>query len=354
MIDRGIWLPLEINSSPGIVSQHMSDYYSEDELSSWGKIADEYIQARHSLDPQRLQDFYNHRSGKAYSEESAATKADDIYNNIAGRSVWFVDSPNSEGQIVRNIFHDQASADRLAAGNAERQLITPVIHSACPAYARGTIPFEPARSKPGAPPVLILGSDVGGNYARWVMVALHSNLSDIAVIDWGEELDPDAVRSVLQNKTWPIRQTSEKCRGITGWMDARWRPGDVYKACIASRGMMIPTKGLGGAAAINVKLWSFVRVPTFHERFRELHYNDQRAKDALYFDRIKKMRRRCWFPIDVSEDETFVEELCAERQKRDRRGRLVWDDENSAPNHYGDSLKEAVIGLDFMRRKTNV
>lgn len=345
MIDRGVWLPLEISASPGIVSQHMSDFYSEDELSSFGKLADEYIEAKHESH-ERLRSFLNHRCGKAWSEEANATQTSDILANIAGRSVWLVDAPNSEGQLVRNIFHDAASAERLSAACIGRGIEAPVLHSACPPYPRGTLPF--------APRALILGSDVGGNYARWVVLAVAPNLRDAAVLDWGEELDPDSVRLVMGHKLWPLRLTGEKFRVTSGWMDARWRPGDVYRACMASRGMLIPTKGLGGAAAINVKLWSYVHVPSYHRDFRELHYNDQRAKDRLYIDRIKRLRSRLWFPADVEEDPVFLEELCAERQKQDRRGKWIWDEEITSPNHYGDAVKEAILGMDFMTRKMAV
>ena len=353
MLDRGQWLPLVVGNSPGIVSQHISDFYSEDELSTFGKIADEYIEAKHES-YERVQSFFNHRCGKAWAEEANATKADDILANTSGRTLWFVDSPNSEGQIVRNIYPDEASAERLVVGNRERGIDTPLISSVCAAYPRGTIPFEPYRPKPDAPGTIILGSDVGGNYARWVIIAVHKNLRDAAVIDWGEELDPDSIRLVAANKTWPVRLTGTACRVTSGWIDARWRTGDVYKACLASRGTLIPTKGLGGAAAVNVKLWSFVHVASYHAKFSELHYNDQRAKDAMYTDRIKRMRRRLWFPVDVAEDEAFIEELCAERQKADRRGKLVWDDDVHEANHYGDSLKEALLGLDYMLRNVRV
>lgn len=349
MVDRGFWMPLQINSSPGIVSQHISDFLSEDELSTFGKISDEYIDAKHDSHD-RLQAFWNHRCGKAWAEEANATQESDILANMAGKSVWLVDAPNTEGQIVRNIFHDEPSAVRLSQANTERGVDAPVIYSACQPYQRGTIPFEPYRMRPDGPGTLILGSDIGGNYARWAVIAVHKNLADCAVIDWGEELDPDSVRELAANKQWMVRLSGEKCRISHGWMDARWRPGDVYKACLASRGILIPTKGLGGAAAINVKLWSFVHVTSYHSKFKELHYNDQRAKDALYIDRIKRMRRRIWFPSDVENDETFLSEMCAERQKQDKSGKWIWDENITAPNHYGDSVKEATIGMDYMTR----
>jgi hypothetical protein len=142
---------------------------------------------------------------------------------------------------------------------------------------------------------------------------------------------------------------NEKCKVFSAWIDARWRTSDVYKMCLGLPRVGVPTKGLGGAAAINVKLWSYVPVASYG-KFRELHYNDQRAKDALYLDGLKRMRRRIWFPVDVEDDPIFIEELCAERQKQDKRGRWIWDDDNDSANHYGDSLKEAVLGLNFMTK----
>lgn len=352
MIDRGVWLPMVVDASPGAVSQHMSDYYSEDELSRWGKLADEFIEATRDGE-KSLQDFYNHRGGRPWAEEANATQASDILLNRSGLSLWFVDAPNTRGQIVRNIFTDQASAERLSASAQGRGVEAPVLHSVCPAYIRGTVPWPLYRAKANQPGAMILGSDVGGNYARWLVIGVHQNLRDVAVIDWGEEIDPEAIRELMLSKSWLVPSTGEKAKVTSGWIDARWRPTDVYKACLASAGTWIPTKGIGGAAAQNVKLWTLSRVPSYHIKLRELHYNDQRAKDALYLRRLKRMRARIWFPADVDEDPQFIEELCAERQIQDRRGRWYWDDENKTANHYGDSLKEAILGLDFMTRNVD-
>lgn len=353
LLDNALWLPMVIDNAPSVVSQHMSDFYSEDELSSEGQIATEYIEAKRGS-TQAKQDFRNHRCGEAWSEEANKTQIEDIKNNLAGRSVWFVDAPNSEGQVIRNIFYNQESAARLSKANADRGVDAPVIHSACPAYRRGTIPFEPFRRDLGGgrqgPPTLILGSDVGGNYARWVVLAVHKNIRDAALIDWGEELDPDSICLLAMGKTWPIIHGNEQCRITSGWIDARHRPSDVYKACLRSRGILIPTKGLGGAAALNVKMWTYVHVPSYHERFCELHYNDQRAKDMLYTDRIKRMRSRLWFPVDAPDDERLMEEMCAESQREDKKGKLYWPDD-ATNNHYGDSVKEAMLGLNYMTRE---
>lgn len=352
MIDRGEWMPTETDGTPGIVSQHISDLYSEDELSAWGKIVLDYLDAKVE-GFEALQHWYNHRLGLVWADEVNSVGQADLVANVAGKHVWFVDAPNTQGQIVRGIYWDQASAARVVKMHAERGQTVPLIHSHCPAYRRGTVPFVPFRATAKTAPTLIMGSDIGGNYARWGLLAPTQNLRDLALVDWGEELDPDSVRELCMRKTWKTL-TGEECRVSSCWMDARWRPGDVYRAALASRGLIIPTKGLGGAAAQHVKLWSFTHVPSYHERFRELHYNDQRAKDALYLTRWKRMRRRLWLPIDAIDDPQLMEECTAERQKQDRRGFLVWSDEPDGPNHYGDSIKEAVVGLDYMLRDTRL
>lgn len=354
MLDRGLWLPLEITSSPGIVSQQMSDFYSEDELSTFGKMADEYIEAKHESH-EALTHFYNHRCGKALSEEANKTEVADILRNRAGIPLWFVDAPNTEGQIVRNIFSDEPSAQRLTEATRQRGFTAEVIHSACPPYKRGQIPFPLFQRSPKHPRALILGSDVGGNYARWVIGAMHTNMTDCAIIDWGEELDPDSIREIVAHKTWPMRlNPADQVRINSAWMDARWRTSEVYKSCLSSRGIIQPTKGLGGQAAINVKLWTYVPVSTmFHgpqQPLYELHYNDQRAKDALYIRRIKRMRARLWFPVDVEDDPVFMEEMTAEHQEQNKRGHWYWPDKSKDPNHYADAVKELLLGFDFLTR----
>jgi hypothetical protein len=133
------------------------------------------------------------------------------------------------------------------------------------------------------------------------------------------------------------------------FMDARWRAREVYAAALASKGQLIPCQGMGGAVARSVKLWSYVPVQTYRA-LKKLDFNDQRAKDALYLDRIKRKRKRLWWPIDVADDPRHLEEMTAERQAQDRAGRLYWPDQPEGPNHDGDTVKLGVLGIDFLTR----
>ena len=298
------WMPTA-HGTPGSISQQISDLFSSDLASSLGHLSMEYLDAKkEGLDG--IAKFYNHRLGLPYTHEVNVTRETDIRANIAGAS---------EGD-------------------------------ACEPFKRGTVPFTPS--------CLILGGDVGGNYAKWALGAVHQNLADVAVIDWGEELDPNAVAEIINTKTWPMASDGKPVRIYYGFMDAKFRKSEVYRACLAVPGRrLIPTAGLGGAAARSGKAWSYHQVATYQKSLKELTYNDRDAKDELYVARLKKRRSRIWFPIDVMGDPEFVQELCAEELIRDDHGRTKWN-EHPGANHYGDCVKDIITGLRFLTRKQQV
>jgi hypothetical protein len=299
LVDSGFWLATAIGT-PGVISQHIGDQYSSDVASSWGAIALDFLDAL-AGGPTELQGWYNHRLGLPFHDEISTTEQKDITGNIAG-----------------------------AVGDT------------CIPYRRGVVPFEPI--------ALILGSDIGGNYAKWAMIAVAPNLEDVAVIDWGAELDPDAVAEIIIRETWKNPDAAKVYRISTGFQDAKYRKTDSYKACLAVRGRrMIPCAGLGGTAARVNKAWSYTQIPSYPQGFKQLTFNDRDAKDEFYVSRLKKKLRRVWFPVDVAQDPEFVEELCAEELIR-VKGHVIWNPHPGA-NHYGDCVKLAITGLRYLTRK---
>lgn len=301
------WLPTAIGT-PGIVSQHINDLYiplnpdpAASNPNSWGHIVLEYLDAKRE-GRRELQGFYNHRLGQAWREQAHKFEANDILVNIAGR----------EG-------------DR------------------CPPYRRGTIPFIPR--------ALLLGGDVGGNYAKWAVLAITQDLQDAAVIDWGTEIDPDAIAELMNNGLWPCEENGKRMRLTYGFIDAKFRKTETYRACLAVTGRrLIPTAGHGGAAARSVKLFSYNQIPQYPRSLKRLDYNDREAKDELYLERMKKQRRRVWLPLDVEADPEFMGELTAEELIEDVNGELVWNPHPGA-NHYGDCVKDGITGLRWLTRQ---
>lgn len=300
LVNTAIWLPTAIGT-PGVVTQHISDLYSFDSSSKWGRLALDFIDAK-AESRIALQGFYNHRLGLEFSDEINKTTSDDIAKNIAGR-----------GDDGLNPYH------------------------------RGTCSFVPS--------VLLLGADVGGNYAKWVVVGVHKNQNDIAVIDWGEEIDPASVADIMTSDTWPVAKGGEPMRVAYGFIDGKFRKRDVFTACLSVGGFrLIPVSGLGAGAARNTKLYSYHHVPTYPRKFRQLSFNDREAKNEMYISCLKKQESRIFFPSDVEKFPEFVKELCAEELIEDARGEIVWNP-HPPDNHYGDCVKNALTGLRFLTRR---
>lgn len=305
------WLPTKIGT-PGIVSQHMSDLYSTDEDSSWGQIILELITAK-KQGRRELQGVVNNRFGNVWHEEINKTAPKDLRDNIAGR----------EGDD-------------------------------CPPYKRGNIPFIPS--------IVVIGSDVGGNYARWVLIAAMENQTDAAVIDWGDEIDPGAIGEIMMNNTWPCPADGKPRRINAGFIDAKFRKSEVLRICwhLYTQGLqLVPCTGTGGYAARGVRLWSYNPVNSFayaKAGLRKLDFIDRDAKNDLYIGCINKRQNRLFFPVELgdlppaAEVQQFITELCAEQLIEDKNGRKQWQDPPKGPNHFGDALKNAVTGLRFLSR----
>lgn len=299
LVAAGQWLPTA-HGSPGIVSQHISDLYSSDADSSWGNIVLKFLRATRK-GRTTLQGFYNHILGLAFADEASETTSRDIVSNIAGRT----------------------------AGDA------------CPAYRRGIIPFRPR--------AIILGGDVGGNYAKWALGAVPMRGDDIAIFDWGSEIDPSEITDIIRARRWECPDMGKKLAITIGFLDGKYRKTDVYRACLGlPHGLLIPTAGFGTSGSRGVRVWSFHQLPTYPRGFCQLTYNDADASDELYIDRLKKKNRRVWFPQDVEQDAVFVEEMCATVKKPDKDGVMKWD--RTGDNHWGDAVKDVVTGFRFLTR----
>lgn len=345
LVAAAVWIPTAIGT-PGIVSQHINDLYSSDDNSTWGAIVLEYLDAKKE-GRKELQGFYNHRLGLPWSDQAQKTDAADIRGNIAGRTLYRLEvPPNEKERFPRiHVFESQPAAETFQAQLRARGLEIPLETSACPPYKRGTIPFVPAG--------FFLGCDVGGNYAKWSVAALAKGFRDLAVIDWGTELDPDAVADLFRTQLWTCSVDGKEYRLTGGWMDAKFRKTDALRACLSVPGRRLqPAAGLGGASARNVKVFAESQIQGWPQGFKRLDFNDREAKDEFYLDRIKSKKRRIWFPVDVEEDPDFIAELTAEELIEDKNagGKLIWNP-FPPPNHYGDTVKLLTIGARFLTRR---
>jgi hypothetical protein len=361
------WLPTAIGS-PGVVSMHMGDMLSLNEESSWGEIARQLIEAK-AESRTELQGVVNNIFGNVWKEELANTKPDDIRANIAGKDYFFLDVQTDQG-TKREVFDNEEAAESARAmlrANPELE-VGIVLPSFCKPYKRGNIPFLPAAI--GSLGHLILGGDVGGNYARWVVIAALPNMIDAAVIDWGEELDPESIAEIILTNTWSCLADNKKRRIGKGFVDSHWRTNDVLRACwhvmqLGKSHRMVPTAMIGGTAARGMRTWSYHEIQGYrskfykHKAFKQLGYNFREAMNDTFITCIQRKQRRIWFPAELAQQDRdldhdqrqFIEELCNDKMVEDRHGRKMWADPPPGPNHYGAALKNAITGLRFLTRK---
>lgn len=339
MNERGEWWPTAIGM-PGVVSQHMSDLYSTDSMSSHGQIAIEWRNAK-DTSREELQGVYNHRFGWVWLEEVSRTEKADITRNIAGRTIYRVDGQDEQGRPYSELHDDEASANAAHTRILSRCATARLVKSFCPPYQRGTIPFVPRG--------FLLGSDVGGNYAKWAVGAVMENEEDIAVIDWGSELDPDSIAEIMMTNTWPCSANGKRYAPGGGFLDAKFRKGECLRACLSVPGRkLMPTTGEGGVGARGLKTFTAVPVVGMPGLLR-LDVNGSESRDEFFIERIRKKRRRVFFPIDVESDPEFMAELTADEKIDGPNGQPKWN-EFPPPNHFADAVRNIVNGLRYLTR----
>lgn len=342
LVAGAIWIPTAMGD-PGVVSQHINDLYSSDANSAWGEVVLEYLRCKKE-DRKELQGFYNHILGLPWTDEISKIAEADILKNIAGRTIYRIEAPDEDGKQKRHIFDRLDSAEAARVTLKARGLECDIIKSFCPPYQRGHIPFDRFS--------LVLGSDVGGNYAKWALGAIPVGTEDVAIIDWGEELDPSAISDLMLRHAWPAID-GKQYRVRAGFIDAKFRKTDCYHACLATNRMLMPISGLGGTAARTIKLFAAVQVQSYPPGFLRLDFNDREAKDELYLVRLKKMFRRLWVPCDVDTDPGFIGELSAEELIEDTNGQSIWNP-FPPPNHWGDCVKNIVTGVRYLNRRVAI
>ena len=282
---------------PEVVSQHISDLYSLKSSVSWGSIAKKIIHTKG--DSVARQAVYNHNLGLEWKEFEVKTESSNI---LALRKP----------------------------------------------YRRGEIPFKPGSF------ALLLGGDVGLDYARWVVGAFDTG-ANLAIVDWGTELHPDSLLDIVLEDSWPVQQDHrQKFQIGCGFVDAKHRKEDVYAACLRSRSRLIPCSGSGSSRSRQPLAWGKFQKGLYPPEFGLISFNDRDFKIDLYLDRIRKGSPQLMVPIDVDiprqgEFASLVNELCSERLVRDKHGNFEW--QKFGPNHFGDCVKLNLVGWRYSTRE---
>ncbi len=326
---------------PGRVSIWISDLYSLDAQTTWGRLAAKFIDAQKS--PSKLRNFFNETLGVPRKEAKTEVTQSDLY--------------------------------KLAGG-----------------YEHGCIPKAPALNPATGAAAVVLCSDVQATEKKWVKVGFLAD-GEAFVIDYGRCLSYQELLAIADEPVWVgfRKPAKDELDAIRAEAIAQSRdyfallrerfPGQAWHA--ASVGLIDEghetfvvrdfCHGTGDASTVPPtppRFFPAKGVPRAHvrdivtevvDKFKTTggdfitvyHFSDDDLKRELYLGRIgefdaiakgKSSVPRLWLP-QYAEPE-FVAELCQEKRGLViHRGRPTWLWlEPKAPNDWGDALKMA-LGL---------
>ena len=128
-------------------------------------------------------------------------------------------------------------------------------------------------------------------------------------------------------------------------IDEGYRMDETRRMCLANLPVFWPVKGRGNVQVRH--LWNTSPSVVDGEPLLTYHVAEDSFKWDLLkriTDRLKKIKRGdpvMSFPIDVEDDESFLDEMCNESpvQKKDKRGKLYWEWKVKGANDYWDCVK---------------
>ena len=127
----------------------------------------------------------------------------------------------------------------------------------------------------------------GLDYVRWVVGAFDAG-TNLALVDWGTELHPNAFLEIVEHP-WPLQGDHSKKFAVSfGFPDAKYRKEDVYAACLRSRGRLIPCSGSGSSRSRQAFAWGRFPKGLYPPEFGLISFNDRDFKSELYIDRTPR------------------------------------------------------------------
>jgi hypothetical protein len=310
------WRRTNLQSEPGHISMQVSDFLSY--LISWGELANKYIRSKG--DHVARQGYRNHHEGLPYEIRETKTEAGDIIT-LRGD------------------------------------------------YKLGTLPWMPD--------AIVLGADVGLEYVKWTVTAIRrANSNEAAVIDYGKELHPDDILTLIRTKHYACKikdpEGNEKIEYLqitVGGIDAKYRKDEVTRTCLNSQRKLFPTAGIN--ADLAVRSISFNSKPPHPPWFGVIVYVDRDAKHELYTDRISgwssyirdpsrsqpQVGRLSFFSeINEAVHWTFVnehtQEHLVELPTAHAAKQFVW--KRKGPNHWPDATKVGLVLWRYLTRNDPV
>ena len=325
MVNDGVWIPEpdakregEARAEEGKVSLHISDLYSLHNAVRWGRLAQIFLNA-YVINPQlsAMKWFWTNHLGKAWEIRKAVIRDGDLDKLVAGFVKRLEDGTN---QILGSPFK-WCYTDRTY---------------------RCDLPM--------APSVITVTVDKQGSELKGTVFAWDEDWQawPIEYFRVGHE---DDVLNLVEDRVYYYEAAEYKIG--CGIIDSHYKPKEVYRACVRSKGKLFPSMGMAGNAGFRGKhiktREDFIdgRVVIIYDYFNHAIESD------FYLNKVKDMSEpRLWLPNDMGDEwgrELKSAKLIVKNKKE------VWDKNSEVPNDWGDTCKmQYVVREILMSEGVNV
>lgn len=314
MVGAGEWVPEPaekrggVRAEPGVVSLQVSDLISFHPEVRWGELAAKFLTAfKINPDQQKQRFWWTNHLGLPWEERSAQMHPSDL-EKLKGGAIEVAED-----------------GTRIVIGQEFRW-----------SYNRSGEQVAPL---PIVPKVMTVCADKQGDRLKYTVFA-WSDEWEAFVVDYGAEAAEWELLALLDREYRDPTGAVHVPYG--GLIDARFRPQEVFRACIASAGRIYPAMGL--AENVDLRGRSLKTRQDQCDGIPVLIYDfhNHTFESEFYLHRIKRRSTpRLWLPTNMGDE--FGRELCSARLivKRGIGGRMIqkWDRDPEVPNDWGDACK---------------
>jgi hypothetical protein len=319
-----------IPPDPTVESYHMSSYYSLHERSTGGDLAREILQAE-VINPTASGKKYvmTNFDGLPIEAEVYSITTDSIDALKAGRvEEKEVTADDGTKSKIRHILAPQCLLQPGPDG-------TPRDGTFQLCYIKGkfqvALPFKPA--------LILMFTDKQKACLKYLVFAVLSDGQSF-LIDLGHVQDEDEWHHLFE-RPYHIAGEAEPMFITHGYIDSRYKPLDVYRACLRAfriHGVQVwPIKGEGDNEDFKGKTFRFVDDHADSVKLKVRWFYDHSIKDEFYINYVQNRQEpRLWLPSDTPQ--IIKNEWTAERFNNDEK-RWEHDVQKDGPNDYGDCGK---------------
>ena len=322
MVQAGEWRPEPwekrggVKPEPGTVSMQISDLYSFHHEVRWGELAAKFLTAfKLNSDFSKQKFWWTNHLGLPWEERSATMHPSDL------------------DKLKGGIVEQMEDGTRIVVG---QEFVW--------SYRDG----ERVAPLPIVPHVMTVCADKQGDRLKWTVFAWTAEWHAF-VVDYGAAAAEWELLGILDRVYRD--PTGADHVASSGLIDARYKPQEVFRACVLSNWRLYPAMGLAESAELRGRSIKTRNDQVDGTPVMIYDFHNHTFESDFYLQRIKRRAEpRLWLPSNMGDE--FGRELCSAKLvvKRGNGGRMIqkWDKDPDVPNDWGDACKLQYVAREVL------